>query len=229
MNPPKKVTLTEIARTFGFSVGRAKQLQKEGMPLDSIESATAWRNARLLRSRQGGAAGTVRPSMPDIDTSSVEADESFDETVDRHRQLKEAARLRYIAAADAGLSDQKKLYEIYQHITKTLVTLEREALARRISARQLVESSLVLERLWKVMLEIKADVQNFGLSVATKANPENPQIALAACNEKADALLEKWSKAHTAVEEEIAEAEVKDAAPPDLTEMGGETEEDEAE
>ena len=214
-----KLTANQISNHFGFGITRAKALIKLGMPTTTIAEATAWRDARLLRSKQGGVAQRVTSVADSIDPADVNPDDSFEQTVERHRELKEASRLRFVAAAEAGEPSQKKLYEIYQNVVKTLVTLEREALARRIDSKKLVESSLALERFWKVLMEVKADMQSFGLEVATKANPENPQIALAACNLKADKLLEKWSKLADAADAEMSEQEVTEAEAPDLSSL----------
>ena len=214
-----KLTANQISNHFGFGLTRAKTLIKQGMPTTSIAEATAWRDARLLRGKHGGVAQRVSSAADSIDPADINPDDSFEQTVERHRELKEASRLRFVAAAEAGEPSQKKLYEIYQNVVKTLVTLEREALARRIDSKKLVESSLALERFWKVLMEVKADMQSFGLEVATKANPDNPQIALAACNAKADKLLEKWSKLAEAADSEMSEQEVTEAQAPDLSSL----------
>ena len=215
-----RLTANQVADHFGLSITRSKALIKLGMPTSSIAEATAWRNARMLRAKGGSTdKRTEAAASLSVDIGEVDPDDSFEQTVERHRELKEASRLRFVAAAEAGEPSQKKLYEIYQNVVKTLVTLEREALARRIDSKKLVESAMALERFWNVLSEIKADMQSFGLEVATKANPDNPQIALAACNGKADKLLDKWSKLAEAADAEMSEQEVKEADAPDLSSL----------
>jgi len=186
------LTNEQIAAAFKFSKERARALIREGMPLTSIEEATAWREARALRARQGRIS---KPSEVRVDPSAVVADESFEQTVERHRELKEAARQRYIVARDAGLAEESKLYTTYQNILKTLVVVEREALARKIESKELIKTSLALDRFQRVLAGIKADILGLGLEVAPIANPDSPGTALKIIDEKVQKLLEKWSTA----------------------------------
>jgi hypothetical protein len=186
------LTNEQIAAAFKFSKERARALIREGMPLTSIEEATAWREARALRARQGRIS---KPSEVRVDPSAVVADESFEQTVERHRELKEAARQRYIVARDAGLAEESKLYTTYQNILKTLVVVEREALARKIESKELIKTSLALDRFQRVLAGIKADILGLGLEVAPIANPDSPGTALKVIDEKVQKLLEKWSTA----------------------------------
>ena len=49
-----RLTNKQIAAHFGFTPARAAALIGQGMPVDSLEAATAWREARLLRGQRGG-------------------------------------------------------------------------------------------------------------------------------------------------------------------------------
>lgn len=184
------LTTAQVAAHFGFSEARAYKLIREGMPLTSLEDAQAWRDARAQRARQG------RPAIPStvrVDPSAIVPDESFEQTVERHRELKEAARQRYIAAREGGLPEEAKLYTTYQNILKTLVVVEREALARKLESKELIKTALALDRFQRVLGEIKADVLGLGLEVAPIANPDSPGTALKAIDEKVQKLLEKWA------------------------------------
>ena len=184
----------DVSDHFGFTQQRAYKLIREGMPLTSIEDAVAWREARLLRGRAGRVA---TPSNIKVDPSAIVADDDFTQTVERHRELKEAARQRYIAARDSGDSAEAKLYQTYQHILKTLVVVEREALARKLEAKELIKTAHALDRFQRVLAEIKADLLGLGLEVAPIANAETPGTALKAIDERVQKLLEKWSQSAT--------------------------------
>ena len=186
------LSTNQIAELFGFTTARARALIREGMPLTSVEEATAWREARALRARQGRIP---TPSTIHVDPASVVADNSFEQTVERHRELKEAARQRYITARDTGDAQEAKLYVTYQNILKTLVVVEREALARKIEAKELIKTGLALDRFQRVLAEIKSDVLGLGLEVAPLANADSPGTALKAIDERVQKLLQKWSTA----------------------------------
>jgi len=193
------LTNKDLAAHFNVTPSRAAALVRAGCPLDSLEAATTWREARLLRGQRGGVE--VRAPI-NYDRTSIQADTTFEETVQRHRDLKEDARQQYIAARDAGDPNQNKLYQTYEKIAWTLVKFEREALARAIESKELIKVVLAVDKLTKILIEIKADLLAFGMEVATAANPESPGTALKAIDAHAQKLLAKWSQAQT---ETIAE------------------------
>ena len=205
MSNGQKITNKQIAEHFGFTVARAAALVRQGMPVDSLEEASAWRHARLLRGQRGGveqrAAIVVNPDnvSPDLD---------FDDTVVRHRELKEAARQAYIVARDAGDTQAPKLYTTYQSIIQSLVKLERESLARKIESKELIKTDAAIERFGRVISEIKADMLSFANSVANQVNPDNQGKAYKIIDEKVNALLAKWSNSAASVIEETLEAQV---------------------
>jgi hypothetical protein len=211
------LTQKQIAEHFGFSVSRASALIKEGMPLESIEAAETWRNARLLRGQRGGVE---QRTAIQIDSSRINPDDDFEQTVERHRELKEAARQRYMVARDTSDPQENKLYITYQNILKTLVAVEREALARRLEAKELIKTSHALEKFQKVLAEIKSDLLSLGMDVATTANPENPAAALKAVDERVNKLFSKWSRSVKVGEEDVI-GSPPSAQPPDLSDFGG--------
>lgn len=205
------ITTKQIADHFGFSPSRASALIREGMPLTSIEDATAWRDARILRGKQGRR---VEPSNIVLPPGAITADNDFEQTVERHRELKEAARQRYIVARDTGLPEESKLYQTYQHILKTLVVVEREALARKLDSRELIKTVHALERFGKILMEIKSDLLVMGMELAPLANPDSPGTALKVIDDKVNKLLAKWSQAANDVIDAVTE-QIATLAPAD--------------
>ena len=195
------ITTKQIADHFGFTPSRASALIREGMPLTSIEDATAWRDARILRGRQGRR---VEPSNIVLPPGAITADNDFEQTVERHRELKEAARQRYIVARDTGLPEESKLYQTYQHILKTLVVVERESLARKLDSKELIKTAHAVERFGKILAEIKSDILVLGMELAPVANPDSPGTALKVIDERVNKLLGKWSQIETDVLDAIA-------------------------
>ena len=184
------LTNKQIAEHFGFTPKRAAALIRLGMPVDNIENATRWRDARLLRGKRGGIE--VRAPIR-VDPNLIQADTDFDETVNKHRELKEAARLQYMMARDSGDPQSPKLYVTYQNILKTLVTVEREALARKLDAKQIIRTQYAIERFTKILSEIKSDLSGLGNELAPLANADNPGTALKVIDDRIQKLLAKWS------------------------------------
>lgn len=205
-----KLSNKQIADHFGFTVARAAALIRQGMPVNSLEAAESWRHARLLRGQRGGveqrAAIVVNPEdvSPDLD---------FEDTVVRHRELKEAARQAYIAARNAGDTQAPKLYTTYQSIVQTLVKLERESLARKIESKELIKTAAAIERFGRVIAEIKSDMLSLANSIANQVNPDNQGKAFKVIDEKVNALLAKWAKSADAVIDEALDAQVQGDRP----------------
>lgn len=205
-----KLSNKQIAAHFGFTVARAAALIRQGMPVDSLEAAESWRHARLLRGQRGGveqrAAIVVNPEdvSPDLD---------FEDTVVRHRELKEAARQAYIAARNAGDTQAPKLYTTYQSIVQTLVKLERESLARKIESKELIKTAAAIERFGRVIAEIKSDMLSLANSIANQVNPDNQGKAFKIIDEKVNALLAKWAGSADAVIDEALDAQVQGDRP----------------
>jgi hypothetical protein len=210
MTDRPKLSNKQIAEHFGFTTARAAALIRQGMPVDSLEAAESWRHARLLRGQRGGveqrAAIVVNPDdvSPDLD---------FEDTVVRHRELKEAARQAYIAARNAGDTQAPKLYTTYQSIVQSLVKLERESLARKIESKELIKTAAAIERFGRVIAEIKADMLAFANAVANQVNPDNQGKAYKVIDEKVNSLLAKWANSAETVIEETLEAQVSGERP----------------
>jgi RNase P/RNase MRP subunit p29 len=96
----------------------------------------------------------------------------------------------------------------YQNVLKTLVQIEREALARRIESKELIRTAEAMERFGKVIGEIKGDLLGLANSVASQANPDNQGKAFKVIDEKVNALLKKWSNSAGMVVSEMTEQTV---------------------
>ena len=211
----------QIAEHFNITPGRAAALIRQGMPVSSLEEADAWRQMRLLRGQRGGHEVRANPVA---DPGSIVADAGFEDTVERHRELKEAARQTYIVARNAGDPSAPKHYITYQNILKTLVVLEREGLARRIEAKELIKTQVAVDKFGRIIAEVKGDLLGIAVQIATRCNPDNPGMALKAIDDKVNELLEKWSASAVVVEEQVVEPSAVKA--PDLGEIEAEGGED---
>jgi hypothetical protein len=99
-----------------------------------------------------------------------------------------------MTARDSGDPQSPKLYVTYQNILKTLVTVEREALARKLDAKEIIRTQYAIERFSKILSEIKSDLVGLGNELAPLANPDSPGTALKVIDDRIQKLLGKWTQ-----------------------------------
>lgn len=182
MSAPTKV---QIAEALGKGVSRQAVTKFEalGMPVDSIEAAQAWYNAR--RAARGADA-----SAPDTD---LVDDDTFEEIVSKHRALKQRAYEQYEEDLAERSKDQAKSYATYDKLVKTLVALEREKQARDIASRKYIETALATGVFTKVLLAVRNEITQLGQRICHTANPDNPGLAQKVIDEEAVAILSRLS------------------------------------
>lgn len=90
----------EVAEALGISPGRVSQLRKEGMPVDSIASASAWYRRRVDQGRSFGAKRGARMASSQAEDAAQRKGAGPAE--DGHREgvsYEEARRRREVAEA----------------------------------------------------------------------------------------------------------------------------------
>lgn len=182
MSAPTKV---QIAEALGNGVSRQAitKFEAMGMPVDSIEAAQAWYNAR--RAARGADA-----SAPDTD---LVDDDTFEEIVSKHRALKQRAYEQYEEDLANRDKNQAKSYATYDKLVKTLVALEREKQARDIASRKYIESQLAASVFGKVLLAVRNEINQLGQRKCHELNPDNPGLAQRVMDEEAVAILTRLS------------------------------------
>ena len=113
----ERPTHAEIAEALGLTRARVSQLAGQGMPVDSVEAAQAWRVSRLNVAARKPAPATFPPLAPEPVNDSDEED------------FQQARTRREIA--EANLAEMRE-----REIAGQLIRVEaiRAAWARRISA-----------------------------------------------------------------------------------------------
>jgi len=192
--------MVDIAKALNVSKQTANGFKAQGMPTDSVESAQAWYNSR--RATRGADAG--------VPTGNV-SDESFAEIVSQHRSLKERAYRQYLEDLDNKDKNQSKSYATYDKLLKTMVALEREAVARDIASRKYVETAQAVAVFGKILLSLRNDLSQLGTRVAPKANDQNPGMAMKAVDEEVAKLLRRHSQS---AEDAIADMTTPDQPQP---------------
>lgn len=166
---------TEIAEALGLTRQRISILVKKGMPIDSVEAATAWRQT------QEDARVRRAPTAPEqLD------DGSLADTISEHRALVGRARGVWQAAMEQGDPNQGKYQSAYNASLRSLVQLEAEQERRLILSRDYITAKEAGEAMRQLTAEFVNRLDKLALDVAEGCNPENPA--------KAVKVLEAWAR-----------------------------------
>jgi DNA-binding transcriptional regulator LsrR (DeoR family) len=164
---------TDIAEALGLTRQRVSILVKKGMPIDSVEAATAWRQAQEdARLRKA----PIAPAQLD--------DGSLADTILEHRSLVTRARGVWLGAMDAGDPNQGKYQSAYNSSLRSLINLEEEQERRLILAKDYISSKEASEAMRELAATMVNRLDKLALDVAESCNPENPA--------KAVKVLEAW-------------------------------------
>jgi transcriptional regulator with XRE-family HTH domain len=164
---------TDIAEALGLTRQRVSILVKKGMPIDSVEAATAWRQAQEdARLRKA----PIAPAQLD--------DGSLADTILEHRSLVTRARGVWLGAMDAGDPNQGKYQSAYNSSLRSLISLEEEQERRLILAKDYISSREAGEAMRELAATMVNRLDKLALDVAESCNPENPA--------KAVKVLEAW-------------------------------------
>ena len=183
-----RLTNAEIGAALGVSAQRVGVLARQGMPTDSVESARAWREARVAVSQ---APLPARLDSLDDGTLAV--------TIQRHRRLVATAQGVWEAAMAGGDPNQGKYQTAYNQSLKTLINLEEEQERRSLAAKHFIMREEAESTMRELMGEVVARLDKLALEVAAKCNPDNPAVAVKA--------LEAWVRS--------ARQQLSDKAEPD--------------
>ena len=164
---------TDIAEALGLTRQRVSILVKKGMPIDSVEAATAWRQAQEdARLRKA----PIAPAQLD--------DGSLADTILEHRSLVTRARGVWLGAMDAGDPNQGKYQSAYNSSLRSLISLEEEQERRLILAKEYISAKEAGEAQRELAATVVNRLDKLALDVAESCNPENPA--------KAVKVLEAW-------------------------------------
>ena len=134
---------TEIADALGLTRQRVSILVKKGMPIDSVEAATAWRqsqeDARLRKA-------PIAPAQLD--------DGTLADTIAEHRSLVGRARGVWQSAMETGDTNQAKYQSAYNASLKSLINLEEEQERRLILAKDYISSKEAGEAMRQITSEM---------------------------------------------------------------------------
>ena len=195
------LTHEDLAEGLGISRVRVTQLVGQGMPVESLEAARAWRDARRAENQRAGhISQPVRPinleRLGEI-LESVEKktdDDEMDARISQQIGLVDMTREVFEEAVRQGDPSQAKLYGNYDRAIATLLRLERERHIRLQERGRLVDADEATQRFGKILGQLRSLVERAELTLAPQANPDNPTKALKAFRDFRDDLFRKISE-----------------------------------
>lgn len=183
------VTNNELSDRWGITPARVSQLIKEGMPLESVEAAEAWRDGRSSRAalwadkraNASGASPAGAEAAPEPEPSQAKTDPGSLETlVEYQLRIVTVARNGLARAMRENLGPQKvkAASDTLDKAVNTYAKLRREARAELIASRTLIVRATALDRFRKVFGLMIAELERLEVEVAPLANPSNPGLAM---------------------------------------------------
>jgi hypothetical protein len=172
MSQPEATPLTTkaLAAALGVSVQRVGVLRREGMPMDSVEAAVAWREAKAA---ERSASAPVPTEQTSLDDGTIQ------QRIFRQNILVSRARDVWQAAMETGDRDQAKYHTQYNQATAKLIDLEAEAERRSLMAREYIKSSEAKEAMLHLTGEWIEMMERMPSECGEACNPNDPPKAIA--------------------------------------------------
>lgn len=188
---------SDLAARWGVHPSRITQLIKEGLPLDSVEAAEAWRDSRSPRAagwahKRAIESGAVPPPASGEPTPEAEAEVepgkpdltsdpgSLETLVEYQLRIVTVARNNLARAIRGNVGPQKvkAASDTLDKAVNTYAKLRREARAELVASRTLIQSTTAVERFRKVFALLIAEWERAEVEISPQANPANPGLAL---------------------------------------------------
>ena len=165
-----------MAQALGISAQRVGQLKREGMPMETLEAAAAWRDAREATRRSAAPVATM-DTLTDL---------TLEQSIGTHKARVEHAGEIWDAAMRGGDPNQGKYQTAYNQAFKTLIDLEAELERRRTANGEFISAKEAGEAMRELMAEVVNRLDKLALDCAEGCNPETPA--------KAVKTLEAWAR-----------------------------------
>ena len=162
----------------GLSRGRVSQLRRQGLPLDSLEAADAWRGMTARQRPEASAAppgGPPRPSQPAPDLQG--AAESIRAAWGRLERCERVAFEMLEAALTEGRPDAGRLVAIHAAAVRNLADGRQRLLDLAEREQELVSGSWVRRTMQSHDGVVAQLAKAMPRSLASRVNPADPEHA----------------------------------------------------
>ena len=189
----------------------------EGMPLDSLGSAEAWRSSRkgamAWQARKEAVATTPETAIVNVAAEATKsAKPAIEESVEKQRLIVQIARTQYIEAVSKKDPRQGHYYTSYDKTLGTLLKLEDKALQRAIATKKFVDKDAAYEQYATILVSVRKVIDDIEFDLPARANPDNPAKALKAVREWKQMALRKLSSIESGEQIEQEQPEQQDDA-----------------
>ena len=204
------MTVNHIAARLGISKQRASALAKLGMPLDSFEAATAWREQRASRTKTKRQA-QPKTTTPEEQAATVEGEGwrglNAVERIEKHREQLEA-RLDFAGAEARRWKDtdpelSRKWLALASQLAARAPALESK-LADALERAKVTVQTVDAQRTFLVFFsQIRNALETAPAGLAGKVNPNDFLHAREVLEHWRDSLFRRWNEFPTVTPPEV--------------------------
>jgi len=186
------ISQKELCQKWGYSPGQVSRMVKRGMPLDSEASAMRWRLENMKMPKKHSIP--MEPSQEEPEPTGF-SDEDISATTSLGRVLR-AERIELSAASKVGkalktdnIFQIKAAIHAHNEARKGYEDAKRCHEEEKARLRQTLSADEVQETLSKFLSQIRSLLDAMPSSVATRANPSDPECAKKAIQDAIDQLM----------------------------------------
>lgn len=193
------MTQKEIAEKLSLSRGRTSQLVKLGMPTTSVAEANAWRNTNLKKpSRAIPILKNAQESYAKQENDGVNAIQG-DDSLARLLRAKKAEYVAFVLLLQSSKERNPVAMRAAIHgwgeAKKRVSEAELEHIRIEELSKILIRTDVVREIYTKFLGRIRSLLDALPASLATRANPSDPECAKTAIQEGIDQIFIAIQKA----------------------------------
>ncbi len=180
-------TPVEFAQRWGISIQRVGALREAGMPMDSFESAEAWRATRkggVAQMKTQAIKGAVEDGMggdPGGDVPAFDALLDMDDFISQlnfQRDIVRINRAQYLRALRENSPSASKHYNSLNKAITQLFQIRDKALGHGLATKQLINAQTALDGMRRAFALMVSKYEAAEIPMAKEANPGDAGRAL---------------------------------------------------
>jgi len=186
------ISQKELCQKWGYSPGQISRMVKRGMPLDSEASAMRWRVENMKMPKKHSLPS--QENQEESESASF-SDEDISATTSLGRVLR-AERIELSAASSVAKALKtnnvfhiKAAIHAHNEARKGYEDAKRSHEEEKARLRQTLSADEVQETLSKFLSQIRSLLDAMPSSIATRANPSDPECAKKAVQDAVDQLM----------------------------------------
>lgn len=177
-------THQEIADAWGCSQPYISKLKKLGMPTDTIENATAWREANRERSSRVIKTGSISGGIeipPDTGSPINPSDLMRDDIYGCLARARQTEKVAYAILHQAQVNRESgrlpNLVKAHREAVKSRMEAEIKVETLQTAMGSKIDADVARAIFSRYMMTIRNLMEGLGASVCRRANPSDPELA----------------------------------------------------